>query len=177
MGTHTQILYRGGVYRAAAVLEPRGTHRADATAYFYEVGKGLLWIETILASGDADAELAEFWGAMVWPHQQLYREVVFTNVQCRGDYSTWKLFIFPVAGRVHSCLSTEKGVEDLFNAWRHISKKSTNGISSLDRYAPTHPRTTAWVRSFFVILQFVTNCHLRFSYFPFVICGVPATEK
>ena len=89
--SHTMVLWQGGVYRTAAFLN--ASRVAETLDYFELVTIGTLWLEDVMAdtnddfSEDAelphcrDPELLAFRQLQVWPHSQLYREVIGSGIQ------------------------------------------------------------------------------------------------
>ena len=128
---HTMMLHRGGLYRTAALLNP--LHVPGTVAYFKRVTCGMLWFEDAMADDSEDAEWANdeglqaFRGLLVWQHSQLYREVMISGIRYSFVWEQWQVVVLPIVIRIHSGFETEKSIEDCFNAWRRVAKKTENG--------------------------------------------------
>ena len=49
------------------------------------------------------------------------------------DFTVMSVFIIPKIKLVHSCMSNEKGMEDVFKCWRQVAKNLPNGLVARDR--------------------------------------------
>ena len=126
-------MYSGGMYRTAALLSPDVAVQMAAIGHFKELWVAYRYLTELAANSPDDKELKTILKLYIWGYSTLYLEFLTLSLEADWDFTVMCQFIIPKIKLVQSCMSNEKGMEDVFKSWRQVAKSSANGLVARDR--------------------------------------------